>query len=164
MVLQHACYVQVLNAYQGVVFAEVGSELVGGILANVGHTGVLFCQLATGLLAVLATFVASGLLPFQATKPLLCVLQCAWIRKALPIRAGCKHFNAKIDADSSCGRRNRLSLLFFSLDGDEPAPSLLRDRSRKYLRIGGNEIMFVEAQASQARQLHRVGEDFDRAG
>ena len=63
MIFEHARYMQVLNGYQGVVFAEIAGEFVRGILANVSNAGMLFCQCATGLLAVLAALCAPRLLP-----------------------------------------------------------------------------------------------------
>jgi hypothetical protein len=63
VIFEHACYMQVLNGYQGVVFAEIAGEFVCGILADVSNVGMLLCQFATAFLAVLAAFLAPGLLP-----------------------------------------------------------------------------------------------------
>jgi hypothetical protein len=62
MVFEHARHVQVLNGYQGVVFAEGGREFVCGVLRKVCHAGMLLCQFSAGLLAVLAALLAAGLL------------------------------------------------------------------------------------------------------
>ena len=59
VVFQHASYVQVLNSYQSVVFAEVGRELVGCIFADIDNPGMLLCQLLAGLLAVLSAKLAA---------------------------------------------------------------------------------------------------------
>src|SRR2546429_7803195 len=61
MVFEHTRYMQVLDRYQGVVFAEVGGELVGCILADIRYTGMLFCQLLASLLAVLAAQLTAGI-------------------------------------------------------------------------------------------------------
>jgi len=71
VILQHAAHVQVLNGYQGVVFAQVAGELVGSITADTGDTRMLLCQLPTGLLAVLAALLAPGLLFLIPDLPLL---------------------------------------------------------------------------------------------
>src|SRR5207244_13583751 len=71
VIFEHARYRQVLNGYQGVVFAEIAGEFVRGILAHVGNAGMLFCQCATGLLAVLYALREPGLLPRYSPELLL---------------------------------------------------------------------------------------------
>ncbi len=44
VVLEHASDMQVLNRYQGVIFAEGGCELMGCILAKIGNVGMQACD------------------------------------------------------------------------------------------------------------------------
>ena len=63
MVFEHTSHVQIFNRYQCVVFAEIAGELMAGIFADVGNTSVCLCYGLPRLCAVLAAFLASGLLP-----------------------------------------------------------------------------------------------------
>jgi hypothetical protein len=48
-----------------VVFAEVGGELMGCILANIGNVGMQACDGLTCMGAVLRAFLTTGFLPLS---------------------------------------------------------------------------------------------------
>ncbi len=164
MVFEHARHMQVLNGYQGVVFAEVAREFVGSVTADTGHLGMLLCQALADLFAVLTAYFAAGFLAFQASEALLRMVQRVWVRKGGTIRERGKRLNAQVYPDSRRSGRNGLVLLYYYLKTDKPATRFLRDRGREHLGISRKEITLVQAETAQAWQLHGIREDFDGTG
>src|SRR5712692_3518135 len=75
MVLDHIAYLEVLIGNQIARCDKRVRLLAGEILTLPTHLQIGFCQLSSGLLAVLALFLLAGYLPMQAFQPFLSLPQ-----------------------------------------------------------------------------------------